>query len=207
MAVARAIATVWLPLCYWYRSSGSEHVPPRGAVILAPNHTSFLDPVLVTYPIRQRRLYYLAWHQLFANPAFAWVIRALGAISLDTERKADRVAYEKALHLLREGEAICLFPEGVRGWDGRLYPLQSGVARLAMASGAPIIPVAVRGALEAWPRWRSLPRAFVPISVRYLEPIIPQPTTNAAERRAETQRLLTELDRVLRRSLESPASK
>lgn len=205
MMVARAIAVLWLPVFHRYRSRDIKHVPTAGAVILAPNHTSYLDPVVITYPLRHRRLYYLAWHQLFANRYFAALIRRLGAIPLDTDRRADRAAFEAALALLRDGEAVCLFPEGIRGWDGQLYSLQSGVARLAVASGAPIIPVAVSGTLEAWPRWRRLPRAFVPITVRFLPPILPRPAATSAERKAETLRLMGELRDSLTQALERPA--
>jgi len=205
MGIARAIARVWLPLAYWYRAEGVSHVPDAGPVILAPNHTSFLDPILITYPLTKRRLYYLAWHRLFGNPVFARLIRALGAISLDTDRKADRAAFEAALALLKHGEAICLFPEGIRGWDGRLYPLQPGVARLALATGAPIVPVVVEGALEAWPRWRLLPGAFTPIRVTFLPAIRPRECRSATERRAESDRLLAELQTALRSRLESRA--
>jgi 1-acyl-sn-glycerol-3-phosphate acyltransferase len=203
MLIARVIAVVWLPTVHRFRSRGVANVPIQGAVILAPNHTSYLDPILVTYPIR-RRLYYLAWHQLFANRLFGWVIRSLGAISIDTDKRSDRAAYESALSQLRAGRAVAIFPEGVRGWDGSLHPLQPGVARLAVASGAPIVPVIVRGAFECWPRWQLLPRLFVPLSVEFLPPLRPAVVDGAGDRRREAERLLRELEDALRSAMNRP---
>jgi 1-acyl-sn-glycerol-3-phosphate acyltransferase len=200
MALCRVVATVLLPLGYRFRSSGLAAVPTSGPVVLAPNHTTYLDPVFISYAV-PRRVFYLAWHRLFSQRHFAWLIRSLGAVSLDTDSEADRSSYETALGLLRDGECLCLFPEGVRGWDGKLYPLQPGVARLALAAGAPIIPIAVHGGLDAWPRWRAIPRLFVPVRVEVLEPIHPRPCTSAVERRAETKRLLLALEESLASAL------
>lgn len=157
---------------YFYTSEGADRIPAEGPVILAPNHTSYMDPFLVVYPVR-RPIYFLAWNALFRAPISGPIIPRLGAVPLDVKARADRGAWRCVRDLLGAGRIVCIFPEGIRGWDSSLNPIQAGVARLSAATGAPIVPVWIDGAVEAWPRWRLLPRAFVPIRVRFLEPIRP----------------------------------
>ena len=195
MAVARFIARPLLHLGYFYRVEGVEHVPLQGPVIVAPNHVSYWDPVIVTHPIK-RPVYYLAWKNLFVG-FFGKAIRSLGAIPVDTETGADRAAYSAALRLLHGGNCVCIFPEGQRGWDGQLLPLEPGVVRLSLSTGAPIVPFVIHGAFEAWPRWQLLPRLFVPIHALILPPIHPRPAHSPAEKRAEAKRLLRELELAL----------
>ena len=194
--IAWLIAHPFLRLGCFYRCEGAEHFPPSGAAILAPNHTTYLDPVVMSYAF-PRRLLYLAWDQLFTVPALRYIIIRLGAIPVATDESADRRAWQTALAALRAGEAICIFPEGLRGWDGKLNPLRPGVARLAVAAGAPIVPVWIEGGLDVWPRWRLIPRLFRRVRVRVLPPLKPQPTSSASERRAEVLRLTAELEAVL----------
>lgn len=185
--------------CHRIQYSGFDAIPEEGPVILAPNHVSYFDPLLVGIGTR-RKVYYLAWNALFRNPMFARVIRGLGAIPLDVKdgSGADRAAYAMALRLLQEGHAVCLFPEGQRCWDGRLAPLKSGVGRLAATTAAPVCPVWISGAFDAWPRFQTLPRPFIPFRVECHAPIYPRTVDSAAERRHEAARILSDLDRVLR---------
>jgi 1-acyl-sn-glycerol-3-phosphate acyltransferase len=186
MRVVRLIATPILHACFFIEVVGADRVPATGPVILAPNHTSYLDPFAVTYPMR-RPVYYLAWHKLFQVPLLRWLIPRLGAIPVDTDKRTDRTAYASALSLLGQGKLLCVFPEGIRGWDGKPNALQSGVGRLAASSGATVVPVWIDGAIAAWPRWRLLPRPFIPVRVRFLEPIVP--TTDRAHARDEAERI------------------
>lgn len=194
--IAWLIAHPFLRLGCFYRCEGAHNFPPHGAAILAPNHTTYLDPVIMSY-VFPRRLLYLAWDQLFAVPALRFIIIRLGAIPIATNESADRRAWQTAIEALRAGEALCIFPEGVRGWDGKLNPLRPGVARLAVATGTPIVPIWIDGGLEVWPRWRMIPRLFRPVRVRILPPLQPRPAASGAERRAEVERLTAELETAL----------
>lgn len=185
-----------LPVGFFFRSEGFEQVPDTGPVIIAPNHTSYLDPYLISYPMR-RPVYFLAWEGLFRSRLVGGALRRLGAIPLDTKRGSDRDAYEAALVLLRAGHAVALFPEGGRGWDGRLNPLRPGAGRLAAATGAPIFPVQLGGVFQAWPRWQRFPTFFRPVRSRCLAPLTPRPCRNPAERRAEAIRLTDSLEQAL----------
>lgn len=192
LGTIKLIAWLFFPILFFYWCRGTRNVPRKGPVIIAPNHASYLDPPLVGAMI-SRPIYYIAWIKLFENRFFAALIRGLGAIPVDSDRGADKRAYVTALTMLREGYAVCIFPEGARAYTHELAPLKSGVARLAVTTGAPIVPVRIEGSLEAWPRWNRVPRIFKPIKVRFLKPIQPKKVEGPAARQAESERLLEEL--------------
>jgi 1-acyl-sn-glycerol-3-phosphate acyltransferase len=125
-------------------------------VVITPNHVSFMDPVLVTIPIH-RPVYYLALEPFFRIPVLGTLMRWARALPVrhdDVNRQVGRMA----LRLLRAGEPLMVFPEASRTRDGRLQPFHPGAFRLAMAVDAPVVPVTIRGAFEAWPVGRRLPR-------------------------------------------------
>jgi len=157
---------IWLFLAggYWVRYTGRENVPPEGAVLVTPNHQSYLDPLLVGAGC-PRPLNYLARKSLFRFPPFRWLIDSVDAIPLDTEGIGFG-GIKETLRRLRRGEMVLVFPEGSRTWDGEVGPFQPGFATLATRGRAAILPVAMEGAFEAWPRWQKLPRPGV-IHVHY----------------------------------------
>jgi 1-acyl-sn-glycerol-3-phosphate acyltransferase len=154
-------ATLWCPcwaisqVWFAYRYYGRTNVPTDGPVLLVSNHQSHLDPVLVGLAC-PRRLKYLARHDLFFWP-FSWWIRALGAVPIDRTRGAVG-GMKTTLQLLKQNEAVLVFPEGSRTYDGRLGPLRAGFCLLARRSGASIVPVAIQGAHAAMPRGSTFPR-------------------------------------------------
>lgn len=174
---------------------GVKHVPLEGAVILAGNHPSYLDPVLISLPVR-RRIRFVAWDKLFTIPLLGPLIRFLGAFPVDTTRR-DQQAFLQALQVLREGEALGIFPEAGISKEARMNALlKSGAARLALSVPCPIVPVTIAGARAAWPRnqWLPLPRK---ITVKYHPPIYPP--CSAGETPAEDQ--VPELARALTEQL------
>lgn len=148
---------------------GLAHVPERGAVIIAGNHPSYLDPVLVMLPLK-RALRFMAWDALFRVPLLGQLIRALGAFPVDIRKGKGEAAFQQALRVLNEGHALGIFPEGQRSEAGPMGELRTGVARLAIETGAPIVPVTIGGAYRAWPKWKLLPKP-AQIIIRYHEPI------------------------------------
>ena len=147
-AFSKCLCRVLLTL-YNRLSIKNEPLLPEGrAVIVASNHNSNLDPVIVgvAYP---RKLSYLAKEELFKVPFLSFIIRHLGAIpvSRQDELKAG-VVLRTMLDILLSGEDILIFPEGSRSFDGKLQPLEGGVAMLALHSKAPILPVYVKGSFE-----------------------------------------------------------
>jgi 1-acyl-sn-glycerol-3-phosphate acyltransferase len=158
MLVAAKRIVWWLfRILFSLEYSGIENVPARGKAIVAGNHPSYLDPVLVGLPI-DRPIRFMAWDALFKVPILGRVIRAFGAFPVDITRGKGERAFQQALHILEEGEILGIFPEGQRSESGLMGELRMGTARLAIESGASIIPVTIGGASRAWPKWKLLPR-------------------------------------------------
>jgi 1-acyl-sn-glycerol-3-phosphate acyltransferase len=146
---------LWCPcyalsqLLFRYRFWGKGNVPISGPVLLVSNHQSHLDPVLVGLAC-PRQLKYLARKGLFFFPFNLW-IRALGAVPIDQERSA-LAGLRTTLNLLKENNAVLVFPEGSRTPDGQLHKMFPGFCLLARRSQATIVPLAVEGAFAALPR-------------------------------------------------------
>jgi len=163
-ALAWAIFTVFHDIDI----EGAENVPADGAVIVAGNHPSYLDPVYVSLGLK-RPVRFLAWEKPFQVPILGDLIRRYGAIPVNTDRPG-RASFESAVKVLREGEVFGIFPEGGRSDFGVMNPFKSGVARLALMTGAPIVPVTIRGAFRVWPKYQLLPRPGY-VKVIFHEPI------------------------------------
>jgi len=137
------------------RYSGVENIPRDGPVLLVSNHQSHLDPPLIGAGV-PRTISYLARRTLFANGLFSQLIRSYGAIALDLENPLGGL--KEGLRRLRCGDAVLIFPEGTRSPDGEIHPFRKGFRMLAVRSQAVIVPVAIDGAYQSWPRSRKFPR-------------------------------------------------
>ncbi len=165
--LARAI---WRPVV-----EGVENVPAEGPVILASNHLSFADSVVIPI-VAPRRVVFLAKEEYFTTPGIkgrlsnAW-FTALGMlpVSRDDTRSA-MASLDTALGVLARGQALGLYPEGTRSRDGRLYRGRTGVAQLALMSGAPVVPVGLHGTDLLQPVGSRLPR-LATVTVRFGSPI------------------------------------
>jgi len=195
--ILRPISLVLFRIFFDFRSSGSENVPREGGAVLASNHQSFLDPVLLGLGL-SRRIGFVARTTLFRNPLFGRLIRSLGALSIDREA-ADIGTMRAISKLLREGHLLVMFPEGTRTRDGSIGRCKAGAALSARAGGVPVVPVAIHGSFEAWPRHRKLPRPFHPIRIRYGEPVRYPRGTDRAEVEADLHRRISGLLEELRR--------
>jgi 1-acyl-sn-glycerol-3-phosphate acyltransferase len=152
------------------RCHGREKVPRAGGGLMLSNHQSFLDPVIVGLA-SDRRLNYVARKNLFRFAPFRWFINSLDAIAIDREGLGLE-GLKETLRRLKRGEMVLLFPEGTRTRDGEVQPLKPGFCAVARRCRGPIVPVAMDGAFDAWPRWRRLPRKAV-IHVQFGDPIQP----------------------------------
>ena len=160
------------------RLFGVQHIPETGALVIAPNHQTYADPVLVTIPVR-RPVYYMAWSRLFAVPGLGAFIRLLRAFPVQIEG-ADPRAARAAARLLQAEEAVMIFPEGGRSLDGTVGPFKSGAFRLAVAHRAAVLPVTIDGGFDAWPPGRVWPRRGR-MTIIYHEPLRPDPSLSARE--------------------------
>jgi 1-acyl-sn-glycerol-3-phosphate acyltransferase len=129
---------------------GLEHIPARGGAILAGNHLAVADSFLVPLLVR-RRITYLAKREYFIQPGFiGWIKKVfftgVGQVPVDRAVGSEaQAALDTAIRLLREGKLLGIYPEGTRSPDGRLYKGKTGVARMALEAGVPVIPVAAIG--------------------------------------------------------------
>ncbi|MDB6125033.1 MAG: Phospholipid/glycerol acyltransferase [Pedosphaera sp.] len=151
-----------------WRVYNAERVPLKGAVILAANHASFLDPPLVGSGLK-RDINYLARKSLFRYPGIGWILRTVNAVPVD--RDGGGAAGLKAImDRLHDGGAIILFPEGTRTVDGNLQPARSGIGLTVIKSDAPVVPVRVFGTYEAWGRQVKFPKPKR-VTLKYGEPM------------------------------------
>jgi glycerol-3-phosphate dehydrogenase (NAD(P)+) len=141
--IVRAALQPLIRLYFRFDRLGREHLPGSGPLILASNHRSFLDPWVVGLCLR-RPIYFVAKQELFGKRWQAWLLSSLGAFPI-RRGESDEEAMATARALLERGEALVIFPEGTRIRSGGLGRPKRGVGRLALETGAPVVPVAVSG--------------------------------------------------------------
>jgi 1-acyl-sn-glycerol-3-phosphate acyltransferase len=157
--VGRTFVLTLATLLYRFRVYGTERVPPCGPFLVVANHQSYFDAPVVGASVRRRQLDFLARSATFAFSPLGVVIRLLNAISLK-EGEPDTAAIKAVLRRIEEGGAVLLFPEGGRSADGRMDPLKRGIAVLVKRGRCPVLPVAVEGCFDAWPKGQLLPSLF-----------------------------------------------
>lgn len=196
--IVRGILRPLVRLIYRPTITGAERVPKRGAVILASNHLSFVDSIVI--PLASPRpVQFLAKSSYFTGTGFSgWVSRtffgAIGAVAV--ERGAGSQAQEAldaGKRILDDGSAFALYPEGTRSLDGRLYRGRTGVAWLALTTGATVVPVGLVGTEQIQPVGAKLPR-IRPVTVRFGEPLDLAhhgAATSGRARRAATDEIMT----------------
>src|SRR5688572_6731894 len=153
--VVRAVLQPFFHLYFRLSRVGREHVPAEGPVIFAANHRSFLDPFVIGTLLR-RPMYYVAKKELFERRWQAWVLNALGAFPVD-RGASDEEMMRTARAILERGDCVLIFPEGTRVRPGSLGRPRRGVGRLALETGAPVVPVAVIGTEAVRRGWRIRP--------------------------------------------------
>ena len=152
---ARSLLQPALQIYFRVRRSGIEHVPRSGPVIFAANHRSFLDPFVIG-TLTRRPIYYVAKKELFLHPIAGWLLSRLGAFPID-RGAGDHRAMDTARRILERGDCVVIFPEGTRTRPGPLGNPHRGVGRLALQTGAPVVPVAVLGTEAVRRGWRIRP--------------------------------------------------
>lgn len=143
--------------------TGHENIPKTGGVILASNHLSFIDSVFLPL-VMQRRISFLAKSDYYTGRGFkSWLIKhfltATGMIPIDRSGgKASEASLQTGLGVLARGEVLGIYPEGTRSPDGRLYRGRTGVARMVLESGVPIVPVAMIDTEKVMPIGSRIPK-------------------------------------------------
>jgi 1-acyl-sn-glycerol-3-phosphate acyltransferase len=183
------------------RWEGQQHIPRRGGVILAANHLSWADPfTLGHFVFKAGRIpRFMAKESLFRAPVIGRVVRGADQIAVHRGTSDAAAALSDAVQALRDGEAVLIYPEGTITRDPDDWPMRpkTGVARLALMSGAPIVPIAQWGAQDILGRHQRLklfPRRT--IVVHALDPVYPEPSETGEQPSREALRELT--DHVMR---------
>jgi 1-acyl-sn-glycerol-3-phosphate acyltransferase len=162
--IVRAILQPFFRVYFRLSRVGREHVPLEGPVLFAANHRSFSDPFMIGLCLR-RPLHFVAKVELFDKRWKAWLLLALGAFPI-RRGESDEEAMETARLILEQGGVVGIFPEGTRVRPGPLGEPKRGVGRLALETGAPIVPAAITGTSHLWraalPKLKRVQLAFLP---------------------------------------------
>lgn len=188
-----------------FRASGLDRLPATGPFLVSPNHQSYLDAFLLVaalpYPVF-RRMFFVGASEYFATPLRLRIARAIHVVPVDPDTNLVR-AMQAGAFGLRNGKVLILFPEGERSIDGEVKTFKKGAAILSLHLGVPIVPVAIDGASDVWPRNRPLRwRSFVPgsgarVLLEFGAPLAPSP--EGSDYAALTTRLRDEVERGWRR--------
>jgi 1-acyl-sn-glycerol-3-phosphate acyltransferase len=150
--------------------TGLEHLPTRGPYILAANHSNYLDGVVLGALVPKKIAFLVMPRVYHSTPLHPLFHRHVGSIPINLERP-DPGAIKRALRILEEGNVVGIFPEGPFSLNGQLTDGQPGVALIALRSGVPVVPVAIRGTYEALVgRPLHIPRPF-PLAARFGRPL------------------------------------
>jgi 1-acyl-sn-glycerol-3-phosphate acyltransferase len=170
--VLKGILKPPLLAAYRIKTEGLENVPRKGAAIIAANHLSFLDSFFIPLVVKRRKVTYLAKADYFKTWKTSWFFKAAGQISCEREggSKSEQ-SLNIALDVLKSGNLLGIYPEGTRSPDGRLYRGRTGVARLALAAGVPVIPTGLVGTDKIQPKDAKLPKLSGELRVRFGKPL------------------------------------
>lgn len=192
---------------YRWRAQGREHIPRKGPLLVVANHQSYLDSCGVGCALTPWVVAHVARSGLYRSRFFGWLIGNLNTIPIRSEDgEGDTAAMKEILRRLAAGHCVIIFPEGSRSIDGRMSPFKPGTALIVKRAACPVIPAAIEGAFDAWPRARKRPRLLgarlavkfaPPISAEELVRIGPRESLRIIERRIDAMRL--ELRAELRR--------
>lgn len=194
----------WLRLLFRPQVEGLRYIPRRGPAIIASNHLSFSDSIFMPLMVR-RKVTFVAKAEYFTGKGIKgrlvkMFFVAAGTIPVDRSGgQAAQAAIDTGLRVLREGRLFGIYPEGTRSPDGRLYRGKTGVARIALTSGAPVIPVAMLNSDEIQPTGKIIPKLLRP-KIRFGPPLdFARYAGRAGDRMAEravTDELMYELMRL-----------
>jgi 1-acyl-sn-glycerol-3-phosphate acyltransferase len=150
---------------------GVEHLPSKGPFIVAANHASHLDPILIGAQIPVQMVFF-ARNTLWKPGFFSWWLTAVGVIPVDRDGGSDVKAIKRVLRALEDGKVLILFPEGTRTSDGNLQRARPGIGLFACRTQVPVIPARIFGSYEAFGRGGKM-RFGTPVSVVFGKPLGP----------------------------------
>jgi 1-acyl-sn-glycerol-3-phosphate acyltransferase len=168
---SHGLIRIWLRLRFRFSVTGAERIPPTGGLILCANHASYLDPPALGCAIPWRIVHFMARNTLYSNPFGRFFFKHAQVIPIDRTR-GDLAALRTAIHDLKAGKTIGIFPEGTRSPDGKLQEAKGGIGFLLAKGNVPVLPVYIAGTHQAFPRGASRFRS-ARISIHIGDPIPP----------------------------------
>jgi 1-acyl-sn-glycerol-3-phosphate acyltransferase len=191
--VAKAILKPLFNFGFNVEVEGLEHVPAEGGAIIAPNHISVLDSFFVP-SVLPRRITYVGKAEYMDSWKTKHLFPALGMIPIDRSGgDSAKAALDAAAGILERGELFGIYPEGTRSRDQKLHKGHTGVARLALRTGCPIVPVGLQGTVEVMPPDAKFPTPFRTIRVRFGRPIAVDRYRDRADDRLVLRQITDEL--------------
>lgn len=168
--VLRFMLYIWMRIFHALQFRGLANIPAAGPVVIAANHPSYFDPVVLSLATG-RHVRFFALADILKVPVVGWFAKQWGI--LPVYRGGDNEpTVQKALRILQRGGAVGIFPEGRRSLQWAMGAAKPGVGRLALQSGAVIVPCVIYGTWKAWPRLTALPHP-AKVVVDFLPPITP----------------------------------
>lgn len=164
----RCLSLLFFRSLHGFRVRGVENLPAQGPFIIAANHPSYFDPVLLSLA-SNRFIRFFALQEVIDVPVIGWIAREFGALPVTPETGSEETV-QKAVRILRRGGILGIFPEGTRSTQRLMGGVRRGLGRLMVLSRAPCVPVSIEGAYEAWSRSANTPRPFR-IEVTFHAPI------------------------------------
>ncbi len=156
--VLRVFTTFATTLLWRYRAHHADRIPKHGALLIVANHQSYLDPIIVGQLVPSRQIDSVARDGLFRVRWLAPLMRGLHAMPIKEDGEPDSAAIREILARLERGLAVVIYPEGSRTHDGAMTEFKRGAALVVKRARCPVLPVAIEGAHDAWPRGRARPR-------------------------------------------------
>lgn len=188
--------TLWRPVV-----TGREHIPATGPLILASNHLSFIDSIVIPLAVRGRRVVFLAKAEYWEGRSLASLPRRLFFRTFDAvpvrreEQRNAQASLDLAQQVLERGDAFGIYPEGTRSRDGRLYRGRTGVGWLSLAAKAPVVPVGLVGTDRVQPIGATVPRVHR-VRIAFGPPVDPADFTYLPPGRARRELTDAVMDRV-----------
>lgn len=149
---------------------GISNIPKKGSFIIASNHVSYLDPIMLGVGCSRKDLFFMARHTLFETPFMKWALKRVHVFPVK-RGSVDLKAFKESIKLLNDGSGLVLFPEGTRSLDGSLGEPEAGVGFLVVKSGAPVVPAYISGTNIVLPRGQKYIRPSK-ITVTFGKPVI-----------------------------------
>jgi len=185
--IARPLGRPLVSVLFRVRQRGRDMVPEHGGAVLAGNHRSYMDPIIL-WCVAPRFVHFMAKEELFTG-FIGWALPRLWAFPVN-RAGADRAAIAEATSFLEAGDLVGIFPEGTRSTAEEMGSAHGGAAFIAIRAGVPVVPVALAGTEKVWPKGQRLPK-LRRVTIRYGRPIMPADFPEGS--RKEQVSLLTEL--------------